>query len=100
MKNIRQSCLEPTILGTLSEGARDGMPRLENPARLPFDDVAYPGRTRNAFLHDQIGASKVLVREYFRSIRAAEMAAWEMTGGDCVQSRFIKASRSASSKSR
>jgi hypothetical protein len=25
-------------------------------------------------------------REYFRSLRAAEMAAWEMTGGDYVSS--------------
>ena len=30
-------------------------------------------------------------REYFRSMRAAEMAAWEVTGGDYLQSSFVKA---------
>ena len=28
------------------------------------------------------------VRSYLRSLRAAEMAAWEMTGGDYVLARF------------
>ena len=31
-----------------------------------------------------------LRREYVRSMRAAEMAAWEMTGGDYLQSWFVK----------
>ena len=31
-----------------------------------------------------------LTRAYFRSIRAAEMALWEITGGDCLRSCFIK----------
>jgi hypothetical protein len=29
-----------------------------------------------------------LSREYLRSLRAAEMAAWEMTGGDFMLARF------------
>ena len=28
-------------------------------------------------------------RSYLRSLRAAEMAAWEMTGGDYVRARFV-----------
>ena len=34
--------------------------------------------------------SAELRREYVRSMRAAEMAAWEMTGGDYLQSWFVK----------
>jgi hypothetical protein len=30
-------------------------------------------------------------RSYFRSLRAAEMAAWEVTGGDYVLARFASA---------
>jgi hypothetical protein len=30
-------------------------------------------------------------RAYLRHLRAAELAAWEMTGGDCLMSRFAEA---------
>ena len=36
-----------------------------------------------------VSSPKALTRAYFRRMRAAEMAAWEMTGGDCVLSRFV-----------
>ena len=32
--------------------------------------------------------SAALTRRYLRSLRAAEMAAWEMTGGDYLRSGF------------
>jgi hypothetical protein len=34
-------------------------------------------------------------RSYLRSLRAAEMAAWDMTGGDCVLACFVDSSKRA-----
>ncbi len=42
--------------------------------------------------HPQPPASprSALIRAYFRALRAAEMATWEMTGGDYVISRLAE----------
>lgn len=44
-------------------------------SRLPLSRTAGVARTSAA-------------RDYLRSLRAAEMAAWEMTGGDVLLARF------------
>jgi len=38
-------------------------------------------------------SSDALTRAYFRALRAAEMATWEMTGGDYLRSTFVGQSR-------
>jgi hypothetical protein len=35
-------------------------------------------------------ASVEVTRDYFRSLRAAEMATWELTGGDYLRSSFVR----------
>jgi len=41
---------------------------------------------------NSIPSVAMLAREYLRCLRAAEMAAWEITGGDYALSRFARQS--------
>jgi len=51
--------------------------------------TASPKRIRTSLPLTPIPPSTARTRAYFRSVRAAEMAAWEMTGGDYVLSCFV-----------
>jgi hypothetical protein len=46
-------------------------------------------RIRTSLPLTPLPPSTAVTRAYFRSMRAAEMAAWEMTGGDYVLSCFV-----------
>jgi hypothetical protein len=82
MRNICLSYLDPKSRNTLSENGR-------NAARLRSQNEKSLMRNRTTLLATTKPPSTSLVRSYFRAMRAAEMAAWEMTGGDYLQSCFV-----------
>jgi hypothetical protein len=45
--------------------------------------------TKMGRFNEELPPSSEPTRAYFRSLRAAELAAWEMTGGDYLQSCFV-----------
>jgi hypothetical protein len=60
-----------------------------NAANLRFQNGKSLKRNRTSLSLTPIPPSTAVTRAYFRSMRAAEMAAWEMTGGDYVLSCFV-----------
>jgi hypothetical protein len=46
--------------------------------------------------HSPIQPRSTATRSYFRSLRAAEMAAWDATGGDYARASFVPAFAMAS----
>src|SRR5262249_2650590 len=49
---------------------------------------SFQSQTSSRLPHAQVALSSALARTYLRSLRAAEMAAWEMSGGDYLRSSF------------
>ena len=88
MKSIcPSSCFESLDLETLPESGpktRPGLfPRAAASSRGVRASVALP----------RIPAAIEFTRDYFRSLRAAEMATWELTGGDYLRSTFTSRAR-------
>jgi len=88
MKYICPSCLGPI----------NGKPMVESDRNADTQCLQAPKRIRTSLPRTRNSVSTALTRAYFRSMRAAEMAAWEMTGGDYVRSRFTPQAQLASSE--
>jgi hypothetical protein len=80
MKYVCREYIEPDKLETTSERGRSG---------LPFRNGKGLKQIRTNLVVTPIPPSTALTRAYFRAVRAAEMAAWEMTGGDCLLSSCV-----------
>ena len=63
-------------------------PRKASTAR--FDDAEPAKAIRTTPALSPFPASNAATRAYFRSLRAAEMATWELSGGDYLRSNFVK----------
>jgi len=81
MKNERSVCLNPLEQKTKSL-------RLRKPAASPPNYQRFQELTPLSLPQAHLPPSTALTRMYLRSLRAAEMAAWEMTGGDYLRSSF------------
>ena len=82
MKNICPSYLGPRAWEVKPCGERSA-------ATLRFPNRKSPKRIGTSLPLTPRAPSSAATREYFRSLRAAEMAAWEMTGGDCLRSCIV-----------
>lgn len=80
MKNECFVCLY--ALDPETKSRREGT-SAASPNYQPFEK-----QTRPRLPHAHVPLSTALTRTYLRSLRAAEMAAWEMSGGDFLRSSF------------
>ena len=80
MKNEYFACLYPLDPETKSL-------RQRKPSVAPSCH-SFQSQTSSRLPHAQLPLSTALARTYLRSLRAAEMEAWEMSGGDYLRSSF------------